>query len=85
MKFPRKALARRASANMWWIIVGAVVALIVMIVLLVMFTSYGRDITTELSSCESKGGDCVSKCSGSVSKIFKCEGNLVCCFTEGGR
>ncbi|MBU0459516.1 MAG: hypothetical protein KJ771_01800 [Nanoarchaeota archaeon] len=49
---------KRASANMWWIIIGAVIALVVMIVLLFMFTGKSSDLSTGLSDCEGKGGIC---------------------------
>jgi hypothetical protein len=50
---------RRASANMWWIIIGAVIALVVMIILMVMFTGKSGKLEAGLSGCESKGGICV--------------------------
>ena len=58
MKFNGK----RASANMWWIIIGAVIALVVMIILMVMFTGKSTKLEGGLSSCESKGGKCVVNC-----------------------
>ncbi len=56
MKFNSK----KASANMWWIIIGAVIALVVMIILMVMFTDKGQSVESGLSGCESKGGVCSS-------------------------
>jgi len=52
-------MSKKASANMWWIIIGAVIALVVMIILMVMFTSKSTKLEGGLSSCESKGGVCV--------------------------
>ena len=49
----------RGSANMWWIIIGAVIALVVMIVLMVIFTSKSGTLEQGLLSCESKGGECL--------------------------
>ena len=51
-------MAKKASANMWWIIIGAVIALVVMIILMVMFTGKTQPLEKGLSSCESKGGVC---------------------------
>ncbi len=91
MKQPLFSLKRKASAQIWWIIIGAVVALIVMLVLIVMFTDKGKDLSVGISDCQSKGGQCVPEgtCSGSVSRIFSCSEdgiqNTVCCFTGGTR
>jgi len=54
-----KILNRKASANMWWIIIGAVIALVVMIILMVMFTDKTNVLEGGLLSCSNKGGDCV--------------------------
>ena len=51
---------KKASANMWWIIIGAVIALVVMIVLMVMFTTKSNKLEGGLGACESKGGICVT-------------------------
>lgn len=51
--------SNRASANMWWIIIGAVIALVVMIILMVMFTGKTKPLEQGLSSCENKGGLCM--------------------------
>ena len=51
---------KKGSANMWWIIIGAVVALVVMIVLMVMFTGKSRTLEGGLSDCSGKGGVCVT-------------------------
>ena len=53
-------MAKKASANMWWIIIGAVIALVVMIILMVMFTGKTQPLEQGLSDCEGKGGVCVS-------------------------
>ena len=52
--------SKKASADMWWIIIGAVIALVVMIILMVMFTGKTRPLEEGLSACESKGGVCSS-------------------------
>jgi len=75
---------KKASANMWWIIIGAVIALVVLLVLLSIFGSKTRDLEGGLSSCESKGGICVSDgdaCPGSTLKAptFSCGSNQDCC------
>lgn len=50
---------KKASANMWWIIIGAVIALVVMIVLMVLFTGKTSSLETGLLDCGSKSGECV--------------------------
>ena len=51
-------MSKKASANMWWIIIGAVIALVVMIVLMVLFTEKSSTLEDGLSACDSKGGIC---------------------------
>ena len=75
---------KKASSEMWWIIIGAVIALVVLIVLMVLFTSKTRTLETGLSSCESKGGICVSSddvCPSRTlsSNIFDCGSEQNCC------
>jgi len=77
---------KRASANMWWIIIGAVIALVVMIILMVMFTGKSAKLESGLSGCESKGGICVPNSDngcpkGSLSATtFDCKSNSeLCC------
>jgi hypothetical protein len=88
----------KGSANMWWIIIGAVIALVVLIVLLVFFTKSTNTLGIGLLECQSKGGTCDytgAQCkldhAGTVSTAFKCEGidpnenvdtKKVCCFTD---
>src|SRR3990167_2514930 len=76
-------LGKRGDANMWWIIIGAVIALIVMIVLLVMFTGKTGGLEAGLSACEGKSGICVA--SGEkpplntvYSSVFECEQENKC-------
>ncbi len=78
----------RGSANMWWIIIGAVIALVVMIVLMVIFTGKTNTLEKGLLSCESKGGQCLEKtdCTNKkgVASSFECpvipKKENVCCF-----
>lgn len=81
----------KGNANMWWIIIGAVIALVVMIVLMVMFTSKTSRVEGGLLDCESKGGSCQwatsSECreigKGTPSGAFECKGDwkdYICCF-----
>lgn len=69
----------KASANMWWIIIGAVIALVVMIILLVMFTGRTGGLEKGLSSCEGKGGICAPEngCPANTfsSSAFTCPGS----------
>tara|TARA_Y100000310_G_scaffold284854_1_gene307892 strand:- start:254 stop:517 length:264 start_codon:yes stop_codon:yes gene_type:complete len=78
---------KKASANMWWIIIGAVIALVVLIILLVIFTDRTTSLESGLLSCEGKGGQCVGKdeCNdrhkGTVAKAFDCTNpEAECCF-----
>ena len=87
--------SRKGDANMWWIIIGAVIALVVMIVLLVFFTGRSATLESGILDCAGKGGVCIGDsetCTradgtlGSVSRAFQCsaeekqEGNTICCF-----
>ena len=49
----------RASADIWWIIIGAVMALVVLIIITVIFTGRTGTLTQELGECRSKGGICM--------------------------
>ena len=78
-------MSKKASANMWWIIIGAVIALVVMIILMVMFTGKTQPLEAGLSSCESKGGVCATPpglpCPSNTftASAFDCDGAAVCC------
>ncbi|MEW5897473.1 MAG: hypothetical protein AB1668_07295 [Nanoarchaeota archaeon] len=80
--------SKRADANMWWIIIGAVIALVVLIVLLIMFTGRSGRLEGGLMDCESKGGkcgllkeECTSKEKGGTwSEAFECPDKSGCCF-----
>ena len=78
---------KKASANMWWIIIGAVVALVVMIVLMMLFTGKSNKLEIGLMDCEAKGGDCSGDkdaCKlkgGTVSMAFDCGNDNACCFS----
>ena len=90
-KLAKVLFNKKASADMWWIIIGAVIALVVMIILMVMFTSKTQPLEQGLSSCESKGGVCVADSStgNSASTVcpvntlktstFDCPQQKVCC------
>ena len=75
---------KKADANIWWIIIGAVIALVVLVVLLVIFTKSTGKLESGLSGCESKGGICVSTGSSCPqnslkSSAFDCIGGKDCC------
>ena len=83
----------KGSANMWWIIVAAIISLIVLIVLVSIFTTESRKFNVGISDCTSKLGicvktsqDCTSK-SGTITNTFECsqkdisEGKALCCLT----
>lgn len=74
-------VSAKASADMWWIIIGAVLALVVLIVLMVIFT--GKVPVDAFSDCESKSGLCTEMAcpQGTVkSSAFVCvqEGQNCC-------
>ena len=87
--------SRKGDANMWWIIIGAVIALVVMIILLVFFTGRSTQLESGILDCAGKGGNCITlgeTCAredgtlGTISRAFQCSteekasGNTVCCF-----
>ncbi|MBT4604497.1 hypothetical protein HOC01_02565 [archaeon] len=81
---------RKAQSNMFWIIIGAVIALVVMVVLILMFTSKSNVLEIGLLDCGSKGGsceyedsnDCKTRGGGTWSSAFECEGTSGCCFEK---
>ncbi|HLC81894.1 MAG TPA: hypothetical protein VJH68_04515 [Candidatus Nanoarchaeia archaeon] len=50
---------KQASADIWWIIIGAVIALVVLIIITVIFTGRTSILNQELGECRSKGGICM--------------------------
>lgn len=69
---------KKADANMWWIIIGAVIALVVLIILMVIFTGKTGKLESGLSDCQGKGGVCApagTACPQSTlkSSAFGCE------------
>lgn len=74
-------MTKKASADMWWIIIGAVIALVVLIVLIVIFTDKTGAFKSGLSDCEGKGGLCLTSCPANTLKTtaFSCSGEKVCC------
>lgn len=78
---------KKADANMWWIIIGAVIALVVLIILLIMFTSKSGKLEGGLLDCESKGGICLDQsqtCPENTIKsfAFSCTENKICCLSS---
>lgn len=49
---------KKAQANTFWIVIGAVIAMIVLVVLLLMFTGKTSLLEGSLVDCEAKGGEC---------------------------
>ena len=79
---------KKGDANIWWIIIGAIIALVVVIVLLVMFTGKTRLLEGGLADCTGKGGICLAEgdfiaqgCpTNSLStSAFSCQTGEVCC------
>ncbi len=84
--------SKKAQQNMFWIVIGAVIALVVMIILIVMFTGKTGTLEGGLLDCESKGGDCsysssesCKEAGGTVTSAFSCSGediDNICCFVS---
>jgi len=73
---------KRGSVEVWWIIIGAVIALVVLMVILFIFTNKTGSVAGGLSGCESKGGICVQggTCpKNTLSAFFECPPSLTCC------
>ncbi len=80
---------KKADANMWWIIIGAVIALVVLIVLMLIFTGRTQPLQQGLSECKGKGGECVrqdtceTEKNGLVTSAFTCPTpEEECCFVS---
>lgn len=76
-------MSKRGDANIWWIIIGAVIALVVLVVLMLIFTGKTGGLSKGLSDCEGKGGACVQ---GEIcpknslySSAFDCKEGKRCC------
>lgn len=77
---------KKAQANTFWIVIGAVIAMIVLVVLLLMFTGKTSLLEGSLTDCEAKGGECKSVCpSGTLKQaIFECANSgESCCIGSG--
>ena len=73
----------KGDANIWWIIIGAVIALVVLIVIILIFTKNTTDLGKGLSGCESKSGVCASPgfCPTNTltASAFTCTSGNECC------
>lgn len=74
----------KGTANVWWVIIAAVIALVVVLVLLSIFIGKSTDVRRGLSDCEGKGGICTSpgdSCPENTlgSSSFDCSSNGDCC------
>ena len=77
-------MMKKADANIWWIIIGAVIALVVLVVLLVIFVNKTRGLESGLTECAGKSGVCVDVgvgCPGNTlsSGAFSCGTGNICC------
>ena len=73
---------KRASANIWWVIIGAAIALVVLVVLIVTFTKATNPVIIGLSDCQNKGGLCsLDRCPQGTTKtsVFSCSQGATCC------
>ena len=76
----------KGQANVFWIIIGAVIALVVLAVLLLMFTGKTNTLEQGISGCEVAQGKCVANeaacdaIKGNVISTFDCVPvSNVCC------
>ena len=82
---------KKGQSNMFWIIIGAVLALVVLIVLLLIFTNTTGDLQDGVSGCAGKGGDCATddckEYPGTLQAPFSCPGgdDQVCCLGFGNK
>ncbi len=77
-------MKKRGDANIWWIIIGAVIALVVLIVMMLIFTGKTQPLQQGLSNCEGKGGICVPSNDGCPrntlsASAFDCDSGGKCC------
>lgn len=87
---------KKGVANIWWVIIAAVMALIVFVVIMVIFTGKASIIGESLSNCESKFGVCQDcknplcekeKCDSGVKQPFECPlgpTKQICCIGAKG-
>jgi len=74
---------QKGGANMWWIIIGAVLALVVLVVLVTMFVDTTGKQQKGLDACY--GGKCVLEdtCEGTVNYASSCsKPKQECCVTS---
>ena len=75
----------KGQANVFWIIIGAVIALVVLAVLLLMFTGKTTVLEQGISGCEVAGGECKPSkeackvLNGTVVSSFECGTGQLCC------
>ena len=78
-----KKMMRKGDANIWWIIIGAVIALVVLIVIILIFTQKTGGLSTGLSNCEGKSGVCappgVCPTNTLAASAFTCTSGNECC------
>jgi len=84
---------KKAMANMWWIIIGALAAIFVLVILLVMFGKGTDKFNVGLFDCVNKGGTCVEgeddkmtarkvcerDYDGTLAVTFSCDKGGSCC------
>ena len=81
MKKNKSKFQKKAQGLSLHTIVIAILVLIVLVILIYIFSSKIGGVSTSLSSCEDKGGECdVSSCSGPTVKTKECDD---CCIPIG--
>ena len=86
-------MMKKATSQMLWVVVGAVMALVVLTVLLFIFTKNTGKVQLGFEDCATKSGQCITKakCSnqeGRVIPTFSCnndpdvsdDNKKICCF-----
>jgi hypothetical protein len=74
---------KKADANMWWIIIGAVIALVVLIILMLIFTGKTGKLEGGLSDCSGKGGVCVT--TGGPCPVYTLASSAFSCTAAGDK
>ena len=68
---------KKASGEVWWIIIGAVAAIFVLIIVLTIVKdglSRGKDDVVFLQSCKNQGGKCEKNCGGNEEGFYRSGG-----------
>jgi len=74
--------SRKGSAQMMWVLIGAILALVVLVILTMLFTGNIGGFERDITSCSGPGKQCVvaDKCGGQVLSSHTCaDATKICC------